>query len=430
MLPYLHLGPLSLPIYGLCMLVGTVLGLALAIRWAGQRGVDRELIVELAIVGLVAGIAGARFVFIIEQWDTMFADRPPARLSAGPREPLVAGDELVLRTHAGEARVRFEGGEDTARAAQRIEEQAGARDIEAQVRTRSHRGEAGVVEFVRGFSLRTRTRGPEAWLDVIDGPAARKLSLQPGKNYGDARPLVRVLDLREGGLTYFGAALGVIAGWLFWLRRKKADTLAVLDVAAPVLPLGLFFGRLGCLARSCCWGREAGDHALLAVSFPPWSLPWLQMAEERLPLTHDPDLARRTMTPAMEAILAPTGLLQGTPPLHATQLYEGVGVLIIAALLVLYRARWQRTLGQCFVLTIILQAPLRFVVEHLRRDHDVFAPKVLGYSLTETQVVAALMLAVAVPLFVWLGRRGRPVPAAAGAPAPAVDPPRPPQGAP
>lgn len=407
MLPYLQLGPLSLPIYGLCMLAGTVLGLALAIRWAGQRGVDRELVVELAIVGLVCGIAGARLVFIIEQWETMFADRPPARLSAGPREPLVAGDELVLRTHAGEARVRFEGGEDTRLAARRIEEQAATAEVEVQVRTKSHRGDAGVVEFVRGFSIRTRARGPAAWLDIPDGAAARKLALQPGKNFGDSRPLVRVFDLREGGLTYFGAALGVIAGWLFWLRRKKADMAAVLDLAAPVLPLGLFFGRLGCLSRSCCWGREAGEGALLAVSFPPWSLPWLQMAEEHLPLTHDPDLARHTMTPAMEAILAPTGLLSGTPPLHAAQLYEGLGVLAIAALLVLYRARWQQRLGQCFLLTIILQAPLRFVVEHFRRDHDVFAP-VFGYPFTETQVVAVLMLAVAGPLFVWVGRHGRP----------------------
>jgi hypothetical protein len=117
MFPYLQLGPLTLPIYGLCMLVGTVLGLVLALRWAGQRGVDRELIVELAIVGMVCGIAGARLVFIVEQWETMFADRPPARLSAGPQQPLAAGDELVLRTHAGEARVRFEGGEDTRLAA-------------------------------------------------------------------------------------------------------------------------------------------------------------------------------------------------------------------------------------------------------------------------------------------------------------------------
>lgn len=419
MLPHLELPFLTLPTYGVCMVVGTVLALALAVRWAGQRGIDRELVVELALVGLVCGLLGARVVFIVEQWDTMFADRPPGRLSPGPVEPLVAGDVLVLRTHAGEARVTFRGDEvDAARAADRIAEQAAGQDVEVRVRARSRRGDDGIVTATRGFVVRTAGRGEAAWLEVVDGPATRKLGLQPGVTKGQAVPLTRVFDLTRGGLTYFGAAIGVVAGWTFWLRRRRADTLAVFDAVAPVLPLGLFFGRLGCLAFSCCWGREAGPGALLSVRYPPWSLPWLQMAEERLPCTFDPHLGKRELTPAMEAILGPAGLLEGTPPVHATQLYEGLGVLVIAALLVAYRARLQTRVGQTFVLTLLLQAPLRFVVEHLRRDHDVFL-RALGYPLTETQVVALLIVAAAVPLFVWLTRRGRPVAAPAPAPAPA-----------
>lgn len=400
----------SLPTYGLCMLTGTVLALVLAMRWAGQRGLDRELVVELAIVGLVCGLFGARAVFIVEQWDTMFADHPPGRLSPGPLRPLAAGDALTLRTQAGEAVVRFEGDEvDVPRAAARIAAQAGPRDVEVQVRARAHRGEEGLVEVVRGFVVRTRARGPDAWLEVVDGPAARKLGLQPGLTRGEAVPLLRVLDLSQGGLTYFGSAIGVIAGWLWWLRRRRADTLAVFDAVAPVLPLGLFFGRLGCLARSCCWGREVGEGALVpGLSFPPWSLPWLQMAEEQLPCTFDPNLRDKALTPAMEGFLRPAGLLDGTPALHATQMYEGLGVLVIAGLLVLYRARLQRRVGQTFVLTLLLQAPLRFAVEHLRRDHDVFVTAA-GYPLTETQVVAIAIVGVATPLFVWLGRRGRPL---------------------
>lgn len=412
----------SLPTYGLCMLAGTVLGLGLAMRWAGQRGIDRELIVELAIVGLVCGLLGARTVFIIEQWETMFADRPPGRLSPGPVEPLARGDALVLRTHAGEATVRFEGDEvDAARAAGRIEAQAAAQDVEVQVRSRAHRGDEGVVTVVRGFVVRTKGRGPDAWLEVVDGPAARKLALQPGVTRGQAVPLIRVLDLTQGGLTYFGSAIGVIAGWLWWLRRRKADILAVFDAVAPVLPLGLFFGRLGCLSRSCCWGREVGDLPLPGLSFPRWSLPWLQMAEEQLPCTFDPNLRDQALTPAMEALLRPAGLMDGTPPLHPAQLYEGVGVLLIAGLLVLYRARLQGRIGQTFVLTLLLQAPLRFAVEHLRRDHDVFVDA-LGYHFTETQVVAVLIVLIATPLFVWLGKRGRPVTCAGEVGAPASTP--------
>jgi prolipoprotein diacylglyceryltransferase len=409
-----HVRTVQLPTYGMCMLAGTTVALLLAGRWAAQRGYSHELVVELAIVGLALGIAGARLVFIIEQWDTMFADKAPGRLSPGPREPLTARDELRLRTHAGDVTVRFRGDEaDVPAIARRIEEQAGKIDVEAQVRERQHRGARGVETVVRGFMLRTRRRGPDALLEVAPGPTADKLGLQPGTSQGkDVPALLKAFDLREGGLTYFGSAIGVTLGWLWWLRRRRVSILGVLDAIFPVLPLGLFFGRLGCLARSCCWGREAGEGALLTVSYPPWSLPWLQMVEERLPVDFDRALHDQTMTPRMVELLAPTGLLEGTPPMHAAQLYEGFGVLIITALLVLFRARLQTRVGQVVLLTFLLQAPLRFVVEHYRRDLDVFAHGG-AYSFTESQVVAMGFVVIALPLFVWVSLRGEPVAEAA-----------------
>lgn len=422
MLPYLHLPfGISLPVYGLCMLVGTVVVLGLAMRWAGRRGISRELIVELAIAGLVFGILGARLVFLVEQWEPMFADRPPGRLSPGPLEPLAAGDALVLRTRAGEARVAFRGDETDARAVvARIIEQASAADVQAEVREKTHRGPGGLETAVRGFVLRTGARGDDAVLEVVDGPAARKLGLQPGVSKGQRQSLARILNLRDGGLTYFGSVIGVLASWLFWLRRKRQDVLGVLDAIIPAMPVGLFFGRLGCLAKSCCWGREASEGTLLAVQYPRGSLPWLQMAEERLPCTFDPLLRdvvaapRAPLPEAMERLLGP--LAERTPALHNAQMYEGLGVLVIAAFLVVFRDRWQTRVGQTFLLTLLLQAPLRFVVEHLRRDHDVFLTT-FGYPLTETQTVALLVVLVAGPLLVWVTKRGRPDPLRGGAPA-------------
>ena len=49
---------------------------------------------------------------------------------------------------------------------------------------------------------------------------------------------------------------------------------------------------------------------------------------------------------------------------------------------------------------------LPIVVEHFRRDHSVFV-EASGYPLTESQIVAALLLAVAVPGFVYVSLRGR-----------------------
>ena len=41
------------------------------------------------------------------------------------------------------------------------------------------------------------------------------------------------------------------------------------DILAPSVALGHFFGRLGCFAAGCCWGREAHGVALRwAARFP------------------------------------------------------------------------------------------------------------------------------------------------------------------
>lgn len=403
-------GAVDLPVYGLCMFVGTVVALILGARFGLERGLPAEFVIEMAIVGLLCGLGGGRLVHVLENLDR-FSDRPPGRRTPGPSRPLAAGEALVLRTHAGEARVTFAGGEATAaEVLARIESHAKAADVTGRLDVARHRGPAGLEERVRGLVLRTGRTGSGAWLEVPPGSAQEALSLKPGLTRGVEVPLAAALGFGEGGLTYFGAAFGVLLGWGLWLRWRRLPALAVLDALCPVLPLGLFFGRLGCLARGCCFGREAGEQALLTVSYPPCSLPWEQMAVERTSLAWDGPLQaamRSGQVPAdLAAELGP--LAQGTPPMHAAQLYEGLGVVLIFGLLVLYRRRWQRAVGQCFLLMMLLQAPLRFVVEHLRRDHDVFLA-VAGYPLTESQLVAILFVVVAAPWFVVLQRRGQPV---------------------
>jgi len=405
-----------LPVYGLAMATGAAVAIAFAAHFARERGIRSEAIIDLAIIGLVCGLAGSRIVHIVEYWDQKFADAPPGRRSPGPARPLARGEALVLRSPAGEARVVFEGDEQgAADVLARIVAQAGAADVHGRLVTTRHRGANGIEEHVRGLVLRTGRVGHDAWLEVDPGPAQVALALPPGRSQGRDVPLILLLDLTEGGLTYFGAAFGVLLGWAVYLRRKRLPTLLVLDALAPTLALGLFFGRLGCFARGCCFGRESGGFP--GVVYPPFSLPWQDMANERLSVAWDPLLASRALTPAMAETLGPL-LAQGTPPLHAAPLYEGFGVLLIFLLLAALRRRL-KVVGTSFLLLVLLQAPLRFVVEHLRRDHDVFFP-VAGYPLTESQIVAILAVLVAGPALVWLQRRGptNAPPAVSAAPAP------------
>ncbi len=411
------------PTYGFMMLLGCLAVTMLGVRWVTRRGLLKmDHMLELLLIGGVTGLVCARAVFLVEAWDTHFADRPPALASPGPSEPLAAGDRLELASHVGPATITFTGEERTLAAIEAaIEQQASAQDVHVEVKTTQHRTEAGVTVYERGFLIKTHTRGPDARLQVVGGAGARKLGLPiGGLTQGVAVPLSRVFDLRMGGLTYFGSVFGVLLGSFVYLRLRRVSILETFDVMAPTFPLGLFFGRLGCLSRGCCWGREIGAEAWFpGLSFPPWTPAWDQFARERLTCDLDPLLSLAQPHPRLAAGLG--DLVQGTPPLHATQLYEGIPVLLVFGLLVVYRTHFQRRVGQAFALLVLLQAPVRFVVEHMRRDHEVFFTG-LGYPLTESQCVAIVLGLLAAPAFWYFTRHGRPLPADVTPGAPEAEP--------
>jgi phosphatidylglycerol:prolipoprotein diacylglycerol transferase len=65
--PMLRLGPITLAWHGVATAAGVTVGAALAWRWAGPRGLDRDEVVNLAIVAMLAGIVGARLLYLVEQ---------------------------------------------------------------------------------------------------------------------------------------------------------------------------------------------------------------------------------------------------------------------------------------------------------------------------------------------------------------------------
>lgn len=398
---------LTLPTYGFCMGMGCLALATLTIYWARrERLLSMEHTIEALLITGVCGLIGARSVFLIEAWDTHFADKPPA-MAVSLLQPPAQGDTLTLATHQGEPfTVTFSGEEDTLGELQTRLEQAGAsHDLRVELKTTQHRGDEGLLTFERGLLLKTGARGEAALLRVVGGSAARKLGLAP-RSYtkGVHVPLSTIFNLRMGGLTYFGSVIGVLLSAAIYLRIRKVSYLRMLDLVGPALPLGLFFGRLGCLANGCCWGREAGPGALYTVQFPPWSPAWSQFAREKLSLNFDPKLAEQELTPRMQELLGP--LCEATPPVHATQLYEGLTVLLIFLLALAYRRHLQTRVGQTFAFVVLLQAPVRFVVEHFRRDHEVFFP-LAGYPLTESQTVALVMFSIALPAMIYLSTRGR-----------------------
>lgn len=62
--PTLRLGPITLAWHGVTTAAGIALAAAVAWRWAGRRGLDRDEILNLAMVAMLAGIVGARLLYL------------------------------------------------------------------------------------------------------------------------------------------------------------------------------------------------------------------------------------------------------------------------------------------------------------------------------------------------------------------------------
>jgi phosphatidylglycerol:prolipoprotein diacylglycerol transferase len=166
------------------------------------------------------------------------------------------------------------------------------------------------------------------------------------------------------------------------LRRDRFPFWKAADMAGFAIPIGLGFGRMGCLLAGCCYGLRSDGG--LALSFPGHS-------------------------PASEAQFK-AGLLHSASE-HSlrvlpTQVFESAMSFGIAAFCLLWLHGRKRYDGQVFVAFLGLYAAGRFLLELLRDDDR----GGLG-SLSTSQLIGVALVALAVAIHV---RRSR---AAATAPA-------------
>jgi phosphatidylglycerol:prolipoprotein diacylglycerol transferase len=190
----------------------------------------------------------------------------------------------------------------------------------------------------------------------------------------DEGDCTRALRVWEGGLVFYGgffAALG-LAWW--YTRRYQMRFWRTADILAPSVALGHFFGRLGCFAAGCCWGKPVA----WGVRFPSTSLVF-------------EDYVARGALPATAEV---------TPALHPVQLYEAGGelVLFFALYLVGRRKRWD---GQVLVAYLVGYSILRFVVELYRGDA---IRKFVVAGLSTSQTIALGAAALGVSFLAWRRR--------------------------
>lgn len=64
----LQLGPISIHWYAICIVSGLLLAVYLAYRWAPEKGIDPEHILDFILLAFPVAIIGARLYYVIFQW--------------------------------------------------------------------------------------------------------------------------------------------------------------------------------------------------------------------------------------------------------------------------------------------------------------------------------------------------------------------------
>jgi phosphatidylglycerol:prolipoprotein diacylglycerol transferase len=189
----------------------------------------------------------------------------------------------------------------------------------------------------------------------------------------------------RGGLAYYGGFLGAVAFGLYYIRKHRLPMWRVTDLAAYAIPMGLFWGRMGCFLNGCCFGKVT--HSAWGVVFPKGGAAWRMHRDQGL-LPH----------PTAAAL-----------PVHPTQLYSALANLAIFALLYFGLRPRKRFDGQVFWWFGILYAISRAVTEIWRDDER---GVVLGFIST-SQIISVPWLALSFYMLHRLKRASLPQPAAA-----------------
>ncbi|MDP6043555.1 MAG: prolipoprotein diacylglyceryl transferase [Dehalococcoidales bacterium] len=159
-----------------------------------------------------------------------------------------------------------------------------------------------------------------------------------------------------GGLTAYGAVLGTTLGIWIYSRFSKLQFAYLADVIAPGIILAQAVGRVGCLLNGCCYGIET-------------LLPW------RIVYAHPNSLC-------------PIGMAT-----HPTMVYEIIWNLIVFGVLVKLKGRLKPD-GSLYLTYLSLYSVWRLGTDFLREGTSFL------FGLHQAQAIAAIVLGIAVPLFV------------------------------
>ncbi|MBU3214861.1 prolipoprotein diacylglyceryl transferase [Clostridium estertheticum] len=157
------------------------------------------------------------------------------------------------------------------------------------------------------------------------------------------------------GFVIYGAILGGILGIYIYSKKKAWNTLSVLDLLVPSLPLAQGFGRIGCFLAGCCYGKVTSLPIGVEFNNSPF---------------------------------APANVF-----LIPTQIFSSIFDFMLALFLLWYDRR-ERKKGRVFSLYLIIYSVGRFLIEFLRGD-----PRGSVSILSTSQFISLFVLIIGILLF-------------------------------
>jgi phosphatidylglycerol:prolipoprotein diacylglycerol transferase len=179
---------------------------------------------------------------------------------------------------------------------------------------------------------------------------------------------LEALAIWQGGMSFHGGFLGVLAAMVLFARKTGKTWLGVMDYIAPLVPPGIAAGRLGNFINAELWGR-------------PTDVPWAMMF------------------PGVDRLAR-----------HPSQLYELLLEGIVLFIVLWWYSRRERSPGAVSALFLIGYGAARFVVE-FTREPDSFLG-LLAFGMTMGQWLSMPMIVAGAWLIWWSRTRPRPAPAA------------------
>jgi len=259
-----------------------------------------------------------------------------------------------------------------------------------------------------------------------------------------------MFNFTEGGLVVYGSVLAGVPVGVWYCLRRGLPVLAVGDIIAPSMVVGLALGRIGCFLNGCCFGGACPD-ASYGLTFPAGSPPYLQQEESgwrtgiwladkdgqivvayiapnsaaaaselkvgdtiagvngaKVPSLAE---ARERLAAASTSLEIETAdgrivrFLNPQPParsvpIHATQLYAAIDAALLALVLWFFYP-YRRHDGEVFALLVTVHPISRFLLEMIRSDE----PGQFGTELTISQWLSLAILAAACVLWWYVERQ-------------------------